>query len=768
VSVNVFTDITVIYLLGKFAHELSKPMTSPRRSAHGSSNRPFKRSAVLTDFEQSLSSRVGDRQTVLEVLGAVQHWTNGQPTLSKILCSCVLKQADLDSKGPDRNALGRKVVDTIVHRQIVDRWKTNQAAIHLNKIADAVLSYEIRDSLLILYLQILQRGTIAANHSPEQEVLLRSGLVALDDGQLSVANPVYAKVFDTSWIEKQLPGITRPISIVSTEPSRRSSTRAARASRKLAAALLSLAAIAGVGFLLLRVFDKGAQPTTDSASSAKISNVSTGGAAEAAGAASSGQAASDQPAEGITQLTLLADTFSGYSTFRDAEFQTALEEVGLAVSYADEFDQSLRAQKLSDGDADLLMTTLDQYLQQQPSGKIIGLIDRTVGADAVVLNTKRYPGLKSLLDLETQVEQSLEAGETLSITYAEDTPSEYLAMVLDAQFDNFDLADFELKPVADASEAWALLQNPTDNVAIAVLWEPYVTKARQQGYSVVLSSDDAPSAIVDVLVASNQLLDSNPSVISQLLATYYRRIDANSRDASQLQEQVASDGNLPINEAMSIINGIDFFTALEAENWMNDGTLETRIGATAAILNLANELDTVPSDAKALYTAEYLVEAANNTATLIDLVRADNPALADTLAGKGNTATIPTVSASQLQQAPDIGTLDTPGQVSFESGSAQLTEEGSKTLSDLAIALKEFNGQNVAVRVIGHTSRTGSSAANQQLSQARASIVVETLKGFGVALNLLPEGKGSSEPLPDVDPAAVQNQRTEVRLVRVN
>ncbi|MGC1524466.1 MAG: phosphate ABC transporter substrate-binding/OmpA family protein [Phormidesmis sp.] len=762
-SVNVFTDITVIYLLGKFAHELSKPMTPPRHSAHGPSNRPFKRSAVLTDFEQSLSSRVDDRQTVLEVLGAVQHWTNGQPTLSKILCSCVLKQADLDGKGPDRNALGRRAVDTIVQRQIVDRWKTNQAAIHLNKIADAVLSYEIRDSLLILYLQILQRGAIAANHSPEQEVLLRSGLVELDDGQLSVSNPVYAKVFDVSWIEKQLPGITRPVSIVSTEPRRRSSARAARASRKLAAALLSLAAIAGVGFLLLRVFDKGTQPTTDSASSAKISTVSTGRVAAAAGAASSGQ-----PAEGITQLTLLADTFSGYSTFRDAEFQTALKEVGLAVNYADEFDQSLRAQKLSDGDADLLMTTLDQYLQQQPSGKIIGLIDRTVGADAVVLNTKRYPGLKSLLDLETQVKQSLEAGETLSITYAEDTPSEYLAMVLDAQFDNFDLADFELKPVADASEAWALLQNPTDNVAIAVLWEPYVTKARQQGYSVVLSSDDAPSAIVDVLVASNQLLDSNPSVISQLLATYYRRIDANSRDASQLQEQVASDGNLPINEAMSIINGIDFFTALEAENWMNDGTLETRIGATAAILNLANELDTVPSDAKALYTSEYLVEAANNTATLIELVRADNPALADTLAGEGNTATIPAVSASQLQQAPDIGILDTPGQVSFESGSAQLTEEGSKTLSDLAIALKEFNGQNVAVRVIGHTSRTGSLAANQQLSQARASIVVATLKGFGVALNLLPEGKGSSEPLPGVDPAAVQNQRTEVRLVRVN
>ncbi len=773
--VNVFTDTTAIYLLGKFAHEFSKLMTSPRRSSHGPSDSPFNRSAVLTNFEQSLSARVSDRHTVLEVLGAVQHWTNGQPTLAKILCDCVLERVGLEDKGPAaqnpaaRNLddeglrshhLGRKAVDTIVQRQIVDRWKTNQAAAHLNKISDAILSYEIRDSLLILYLQILQRGAIAPNYSSEQEMLLRSGLVVLDDGQLSVANPIYAKVFNLSWIERQLPGITRPVSIVSTEPRRRSAGRVARASQKLAAVLLSLAAIAGVGLLFFRVFDSGTRPATDSAE--KSSNISTSGGSGAA------NASLRRPAEGITQLTILADTFSGYSTFRNVEFQTSLKEVGLEVNYADEFDQSLRAQKLSDGDADLLMTTLDQYLQQQPSGKIVGLIDRTVGADAVVLNTKRYPGLKSLIDLEAQVKQSLEKGETLSITYAEDTPSEYLATVLDAQFDNFDLADFELKPVADASEAWALLQNPTDNVAVAVLWEPYVTQARQQGYSVVLSSDDAPSAILDVLVASNQLLASNPSVISQLLSTYYRRIDANSRDASQLQEQVASDGDLPVNEAMAIINGIDFFTALEAENWMNDGTLEKRIGATAAILNLANELDAVPSDAKALYTSQYLIEAANNTTALIDLVRADNPALADKLAGEGNTVTIPTVPASQLQQAPDIGTLDTPGQVSFNSGSAQLTEEGTKTLSQLAIALKEFNGQNVAVRVIGHTSRTGSPAINQKLSQARASIVVETLKGFGVALNLLPEGKGASEPLPGVDPAAVQNQRTEVRLVRVN
>ncbi|MEL6402704.1 MAG: hypothetical protein AAFR26_27095, partial [Cyanobacteria bacterium J06626_4] len=104
-------------------------------------------------------------------------------------------------------------------------------------------------------------------------------------------------------------------------------------------------------------------------------------------------------ADGITKLTLLGDTFSGYSTFRNEDFNATLKEAGIEIDYADEFDQALRAEQLGKGNADLILTTLDQYLQQQPHGKIVGLLDRTVGADAVVLNSKQYPELNSLLDL---------------------------------------------------------------------------------------------------------------------------------------------------------------------------------------------------------------------------------------------------------------------------------------------------------------------------------------------------------------------------------
>lgn len=725
--------------------------SSKQQSRHHSS-----RSGSFDEIERTLRPLIKDEQKVSEILKKIQKWTGGEPFLSQLICSYVVKCA-----GQIDEEIAANIVDGIVEVKIVRNWRENAAAAFLKKVCEPIVNYNIRDSLLILYIQILQRGAIAPpkshRESPEQEVLLNSGLVTLKNGQLQVANAIYAKVFDLKWVESLLPGITRPVSIVSKASS--SKTRRSRS-------LLPAVGAACLGLALLAAYfglSKGDEPT-GAESAVPVTS---------ARSVADDEIASPEAGQTLTRLTLLGDTFSGYSTFRNADFQSVLKETGIEINYANEFDQALRAEKLSNGEADLMVTTLDQFLQQRPKGKIVGLLDRTVGADAVVLNTKRYPELKSLLDVETVVKKAKQQGKTPGITYATDTPSEYLAMVLDAQFDAFDLSDFALKPSGDASEAWALMQNPTSGVAIAVLWEPYVTQARQKGYSVVLSSDDVPNTIIDVIVASDELMNTNPDVISRLLENYYRRIDANARDATQLQTQVAADGNLPVNEAITIINGIDFFTAIETQAWMNDDLLTKRIGTTAAVLALANRLEpaqakSISAKANSLYTSQFVTEAASNTQTLIDLIRADNPALAEKLAGSSEDETKPEVTATQIQEASDIGNLKVRGEVSFTASAAELTTEGKQTLNQLASELKDFNGQKVAVRVIGHTSRTGNDALNQRLSEERARVVANHLKGMGVTMNVLPEGKGFSESLPNVDPAAAQNQRTEIRLVRVD
>lgn len=472
---------------------------------------------------------------------------------------------------------------------------------------------------------------------------------------------------------------------------------------------------------------------------------------------------------GKAEITVLGDTFSGYSTFRNASFQSVLTEGGITLNYEDEFDQAARATALGEGRADIIVTTLDQYLQQQPDGMVVGLIDRTIGADAVVLNTPKYSSLKSLLDVANLLQTTQSEGKSLKIAFAGDTPSEYLALVLDTKFDAFNLSDFEVVRVADASEAWALMQYPDENVPITVLWEPFVTRAQQRGYTVVLSSNDAPNSIVDVIIASENLVSSQPEVISAFLENYYRRIDTNVREASQLQAQIAEDGNLSPADAGAVLQGIDFFTAKEAQTWMADGTLQRRISAIAAVLVLSGRLDEIPANPESLFTAEFLREAVQNTETLIDLVRQDNPELAERLAGGDQqTVAIPQVSVAEVQAAPDIGNLNVQGKVEFATGSAQLTATGQQTIAGLVSEVQEFNPETVAVRVIGHTSQTGPADFNQQLSEQRAQVVVDYLRNQGLPHNIVAEGKGFYLPLSGIDPADARQQRTEIRLVRVN
>jgi len=106
--------------------------------------------------------------------------------------------------------------------------------------------------------------------------------------------------------------------------------------------------------------------------------------------------------------------------------------------------------------------------------------------------------------------------------------------------------------------------------------------------------------------------------------------------------------------------------------------------------------------------------------------------------------------------------------VEFGTGSAQLTGTGQQTLQGLVKEIQEFNPETVAVRVIGHTSRTGSHDINQQLSQERAQVVVNFLRSQDLQHNIVAEGKGFYLPLSGIDPADPAQQRTEIRLVRVN
>lgn len=523
---------------------------------------------------------------------------------------------------------------------------------------------------------------------------------------------------------------------------RSSSTRTSTHRQWIVPALLSLL-VAGGGYAIWRM--QAGTPTTSSPPTATSPPVTSG------------------------TITVAGNSFSGHSTFRSESFRQALEEAGIDLRYLEESDAQAAAD-LDRGKADLELTTIDAFLRYHPHGKIVGLLNHSVGGDAMVLNSKRYPGLTSLLNLTQLVEQARSQGQQLNVAFPQDTPSEYLVLLLATKFDGMQLSNFNVIKTANTAEDWKLLHDPSQNVAATIVREPDVTHARQEGYEVVLSSRDVPDEIIDVVVASDRLLQTRPDTLAQVLEAYYRRVDADVRDASQLKHQIAEDGKLSPADAAAVMQGIEFFTAIESRDWLRNGKLAKRIGATSGLLTLSGKLDGVPPAPEDLYTSQFIERAASNTEQLIDLVRASNPQLADKLAGRAaDKAPQRSITAEQIAAAPDIGNLKVQWEIAFDSGSTHLTEASQQVLSQLAREIsEEYNPQAVAVKIIGHTTPSGAAATNQLLSQQRAQEVVDCLKRFGLKHAILAEGKGSSEPLPGIPAEDPRNQRTEIRLAHIN
>jgi WD40 repeat protein len=133
------------------------------------------------------------------VIAAVLYWTGGQPFLTQKVCQ-LIAQADQISVSDET-----QWVASLVETRIVNNWETQDVPEHLKTIRDRILhSEEHTGRLLGLYQQILQKGTMIADDSPEQMELRLSGLVIKQDGKLQVRNPIYAAVFHAGWVEAAL------------------------------------------------------------------------------------------------------------------------------------------------------------------------------------------------------------------------------------------------------------------------------------------------------------------------------------------------------------------------------------------------------------------------------------------------------------------------------------------------------------------------------------------------------------------------------------
>jgi hypothetical protein len=270
------------------------------------------------------------------------------------------------------------------------------------------------------------------------------------------------------------------------------------------------------------------------------------------------------PEHGADTLIVAGDPWSGYAPFRDPELLTGTSHT---LAWVEQVCQDMRAADMDAGRIDFVVTTLDQYLLQAPTGTVVGVIDQSLGADALALGTVAHPELDSVDDIPALVESFAEDGRKPVLAYTGSSPSEMLLNELANTTEALRLSDFELVSVDQSLTAYEMLQN--DEAQLAIIWEPDTSAARAEGYTISLSSADVPDSIIDVIVASDDLIARDPAAVETVLGAFYGRMDGYLADRNALTAFYAEDGGLDTAAAETIIDGIELYGTENADAFMN-------------------------------------------------------------------------------------------------------------------------------------------------------------------------------------------------------
>jgi outer membrane protein OmpA-like peptidoglycan-associated protein len=119
---------------------------------------------------------------------------------------------------------------------------------------------------------------------------------------------------------------------------------------------------------------------------------------------------------------------------------------------------------------------------------------------------------------------------------------------------------------------------------------------------------------------------------------------------------------------------------------------------------------------------------------------------------------------SVVRNGNDI-TLKMPGNITFNTDSAELQSNFYKVLNSVTLVLKQYD--KTIVEIAGHTDNTGSTTYNQALSERRANSVAQYLESQGVdSQRVMAVGAGEGHPIaPNNTPEGRQaNRRVELTL----
>lgn len=468
------------------------------------------------------------------------------------------------------------------------------------------------------------------------------------------------------------------------------------------------------------------------------------------------------------EVTVAGDPWSGYSLFRSDKFRSFLNSLKIGSKYEHQEDLKKRFAGLANGKYDFVVATIDGYtlngLESNYPGVIIFLVDESDGGDSIIGG----PNVQSIDDLEMR-----------KVAYSAGYPSEHL---LDVTLTHFDILAVERVPVRDGLSEESYNMLTSGKVDAAVVWEPETSQAEKDGYKILTSTKDSDDIIIDVCIASRDIVIQKPDVVQNFVRAYFKTLEFYERNRTEFTRYLGKDGGITTQVAQHVYDGIDF-TDIGENNYLWFGIGE---GAELKIDRIIDETIAIQSDNGKLVVNPFddkqgrAFWIVNSTFLEAMSGEAKVPALKGKFKVEREVAKKPVVETRQFtaldsteleQDTERVGEIDVKP-IYFATGSSFLGPNAKPIVDEFARTFAHYPNYRLVLH--GYSSPTGSPEVNMRLSEERANSIKQYLISNrhnmqSARINIV--AHGDREPLPrqagESEPEWLQNnQRTEFVLVK--
>ncbi|GHV11742.1 sulfonate ABC transporter substrate-binding protein [Clostridia bacterium] len=308
------------------------------------------------------------------------------------------------------------------------------------------------------------------------------------------------------------------------------------------------------------------------------------------------QSSSDDGNTSTTTYKLGISAYPAFYTWYIAEAEGFFEKNGINVElvYFPVYSDSVQA--FSTGRLDMLSLAMPDVIAPFISGielETVLVLDNSFGADGLVANSS----INSIADLK---------GKSIATEYGTIEHFFLLSALQTAGLTESDI-NFVNLSISDSAPAYL-----SDKVDAACLWEPSLSLAlEKEGSNLLISSEDTPGLIPDVLIVDGKMAKNAASDIEKIINAYYDSMEFYVANEDKAIQDMATGAEITFDEMKVSMSGSKLFTLQEGIDTMDNAAddysyLPYTTAKIAEFLKGVKMIDEIPADTTKIVNSKYM------------------------------------------------------------------------------------------------------------------------------------------------------------------